>query len=88
MSNIRIKINNREIVAQEGQTVLDVAKQNDIYIPTLCYYPGVEVYGGCRMCLVEVKGNPKLLASCSTPVLDKMEVFTDTLRVKEARKFV
>ncbi len=88
MGKITIKINDKEIVCNEGKTVLEVARENDIYIPTLCYYEGLESYGGCRLCLVEVKGNPKLLASCSTPVVEGMEVFTETERVKKSRKFI
>ncbi len=88
MGKIKIKINDREIVCNEGKSVLEVARENDIYIPTLCYHEELESYGGCRLCLVEVKGNPKLLASCSTPVVEGMEVFTETERVKKSRKFI
>ncbi len=88
MGKITIKINDKEIVCDEGKTILEVARENDIYIPTLCYHEGLEPYGGCRLCLVEVKGNPKLLASCSTPVVDGMEVFTETDRIKESRRFI
>ena len=88
MGKITIKINNQEILCDEGKTILEVARENGIDIPTLCYHEGLEPYGGCRLCLVEVKGNPKLLASCSTPVADKMEVFTETDRIKRSRKFI
>ncbi len=88
MGKITIKINNKEIVCDEGKTILEVARENDIYIPTLCYEEKLEPYGGCRLCLVEVKNSPKLLASCSTPVTNGMEVFTETDRVKKSRKFI
>ena len=88
MGKISVKINDKEIVCDEGKSILEVARENDIYIPTLCYHEGLEAYGGCRLCLVEVKGNPKLLASCSTPVSDGMEVFTETERVKSSRRFI
>ena len=88
MGKISVKINNKEIVCDEGKSILEVARENDIYIPTLCYYEGLEAYGGCRLCLVEVKGNPKLLASCSTPVSNSMEIFTETERVKSSRRFI
>lgn len=88
MEKIRVKINNREIVCDEGKTILEVARENGIEIPTLCYHEKLESYGGCRLCLVEVKNNPKLLASCSTPLVDGMEVFTETDRVRGSRKFI
>ncbi len=88
MGKIKIKINEQEILCDEGKTILEVARENNIDIPTLCYHEGLEPYGGCRLCLVEVKGNPKLLASCSTPVTEGMEVFTETLRIKRSRRFI
>ena len=88
MGKVKIKINNKEIICDEGKSILEVARENDIYIPTLCYHEGLEAYGGCRLCLVEVKGNPKLLASCSTPVSNSMEIFTETERIKSSRRFI
>lgn len=69
-----------------GQTILDVCREANIYIPTLCYHPRLSVVGACRMCLVEVEGTGKLLASCSTPAVDGMVIFTDTPKLREHRR--
>ncbi|RLI99032.1 MAG: ferredoxin [Candidatus Aenigmatarchaeota archaeon] len=81
---MKIKIDGRRFSAKEGETILNVAKRNKIYIPTLCYHPDLKPQGRCRVCLVEVDG--KLVTSCNTKVMDNMEIFTNTKRVKEARK--
>lgn len=82
---VKIKINNVEHEVEAGRTILEVARDLDIHIPHFCYHPGLSIAGNCRMCLVEVKGMPKLMTACSTVVQDDMEVFTDSDVVKEAR---
>ncbi|MDR9757814.1 MAG: FAD-dependent oxidoreductase [Thermoanaerobacterales bacterium] len=64
MDNLKININGKEVSAVRGQTILEVARQNGIEIPTLCYDERLKPYGGCGLCVVEVSGNPKLLRSC------------------------
>ncbi|MCS7233697.1 MAG: 2Fe-2S iron-sulfur cluster-binding protein [Synergistetes bacterium] len=88
MKEVKLKINGKDVVATEGMTILEAARKAGFRIPTLCYHDGLTPHGGCRLCVVEVKGSPRLLTSCTTPVADGMEVYTDTDRVKEARKFV
>jgi len=83
---IKLRIDGKDITAQEGETVLEVAKENGIVIPTLCNLEGLTSLGGCRMCLVEVKGSPKLFPACSTLVSIGMEVTTDSDKLKEYRK--
>jgi len=85
---INIKIDNREYDVEEGQTILEVCRNLDIEIPHFCYHPGLSIAGNCRMCLVEVKGMPKLMTACSTVVQKDMEILTDSDLVKEARKGV
>jgi bidirectional [NiFe] hydrogenase diaphorase subunit len=85
-SVIKIKIDNVEVTAYEGDTILSAAKRAGIYIPTLCYLDGLSNYGGCRLCLVEVKGSPKLFPSCTTPVSSGMEIITNSERLKKFRK--
>ncbi|MCK5879974.1 MAG: (2Fe-2S)-binding protein, partial [Holophagae bacterium] len=85
---INIKIDNQEHAVEEGQTILEVCRDLKIEIPHFCYHPGLSISGNCRMCLVEVKGMPKLMTACSTMVEDKMDVLTDSDVVKEARKGV
>jgi NADH-quinone oxidoreductase subunit G/NADP-reducing hydrogenase subunit HndD len=85
MKKIKIKINNKEINCLEGQFILEVAKKNGISIPSLCNHPDFPPKGNCRVCVAEVKGRKKLVASCSTKVEDGMEIRTDSDRVKKAR---
>ena len=84
--SITITIDGKEIETQEGMTILNVASQNGIKIPNLCYDGRVELYGACGLCTVEVEGIPKLLRACSTKVSDGMVVYTQTERVKASRK--
>lgn len=86
MAQIRLNIDGVEVLGYEGQTVLDIAKENNIYIPTLCYDERVEVYGSCGLCVVEVEGIPKLLRSCATKAADGMVVKTNSDRIKGSRK--
>ena len=60
---VNLTINNKKITAEEGQTVLEAAKQNNILIPHFCYLEGVHQVGSCRICVVEVKGAKTLQAS-------------------------
>lgn len=85
---VNITMDGRELGVEEGITVLEAARRNDIHIPTLCYHPALSEWGGCRMCVVELDGAPKLAASCVTPVRDGMEVVTANERILEARRTV
>ncbi|MCT4595809.1 MAG: FAD-dependent oxidoreductase [Anaeromicrobium sp.] len=86
MAQIRLNIDGKEVIGHEGQTILDIAKENDVYIPTLCYDSRVEIYGSCGLCVVEVEGIPKLLRSCATKASANMVVTTKSTRIKESRK--
>jgi len=88
MNKILITIDGRQLEAKPGQTILEVAKENGIYIPTLCYYPATRLVGACRVCVVEVENSRTLVASCSMPASPGMVVRTDTPRVREAQKLV
>lgn len=84
--SITLTIDGKKIIAEEGSTILNVASQNGIKIPNLCYDGRVELYGACGLCTVEVEGNPKLLRACSTKVAEGMVVHTQTDRIKKSRK--
>lgn len=86
MSMVHFKINNREVEAEAGTTVLEAARANGIYIPTLCYLKNINQSGSCRVCLIEVKNARTLLSACTTPVSEGMEVFTNTERVLNGRR--
>jgi NADP-reducing hydrogenase subunit HndD len=85
---VNLKINNIPISVEEGTTVLDAAKRLNFRIPTLCNHPDLSVAGNCRVCVVEIKGARLLAASCATPVSEGMEVFTNSEKVRIARKHV
>lgn len=80
------KIDGRDVGAREDQTILEVARENGIKIPTLCNLDGLSPYGGCRLCLVEIKGISKLLPACMTEVEERMEVTTNSDRLQKYRK--
>src|SRR6056297_2089257 len=81
---MNITINNKKYQAETGQTILDIAQENNIEIPTLCYDPHLSITGGCRMCMVETEKNG-LVTACSTPVKDGMKVKTDSEKVIKRR---
>ena len=85
---IKLTINGKTIEVAEGATVLDAAKMLNIEIPTLCHHPKLTPFGGCRLCIVEVKGAPRPLTSCTTPVSEGMEVTTSTPALEDLRKTV
>lgn len=86
MDMVNLVINGKEITAPAGSTILETARANDIYIPTLCYDEAVEVYGACGLCVVEAQGMPKLLRACSAKVTEGMVIDTESERVVKARK--
>lgn len=85
---VNLKINNQEVSVPVGTTVLEAARSAGIEIPTLCYLKDLSKTGSCRMCLVELKGGRALQAACVYPVAEGMEVYTNTPKVRDARKAV
>jgi bidirectional [NiFe] hydrogenase diaphorase subunit len=83
-----LKIDGRDCGAREDQSILDVAVENGIFIPTLCHIDGLTEIGACRLCLVEIKGNPKLLPACVTRIQEGMEVQVNSDRLKAYRKMI
>ncbi len=83
---VNIRINNTDLTVKEGTTILDAAKANNINIPTLCYYPDLDIKSDCRVCSVEIVGEKGLVTACSQPVWEGMEVKTNSPRVLNARK--
>jgi len=81
-----LTIDGREVGAREDQTVLEVARENGVFIPTLCQLPGLSDPGACRLCLVEVKGVAKLLPACVTRVAEGMEVTVNSERLARLRR--
>lgn len=84
--DITLYIDGNEIRTQPGKTIIQAAMDADMYIPYLCYYPGMKPFGACRMCVVEVENARGTPASCTTPVADGMVVKTNTSQLEDMRK--
>ncbi len=85
---VNLTINGKQLEVAEGTTVLNAARQNGIQIPTLCDHPHLTPYGGCRLCMVEVKGMRVPIASCTLPAANGMVIETDTPALKKSRNVV
>jgi bidirectional [NiFe] hydrogenase diaphorase subunit len=85
---ITLQIDGKDYSARAGETILDVARENKIFIPTLCHLEGLEDVGACRLCLVEVKGSNKLLPACLTAVQEGMEVCVDSPKLENYRRTI
>lgn len=83
---LSFSIDDRQVKASPGDTVLDVARREGIDIPALCYEDSTVGWGGCRLCLVEIEGTAKLQAACTTKAAQDMVVRTDTPRVRARRE--
>jgi len=81
-----LTLNDQQISAEEGATILQAAEEANVKIPTLCHLDGVYDVGACRLCLVEVVGVPKLLPACTTKVAEGMEIKTDSDRLRKYRR--
>ena len=75
MNKYRLNINGKEVTGFAGQTILEVARENDIFIPTLCYDERTKIYGSCGLCMCEVDGNPKLCKACATEIAPGTKVY-------------
>ncbi len=85
---VKLTINNQEIEAQEGTTVLHAAEAAGIIIPKLCEHKDLTPYGGCRLCVVEVQGWRTPMASCTLPVAEGMLVTTESPQLTESRRTI
>jgi bidirectional [NiFe] hydrogenase diaphorase subunit len=85
---LTLQIDGKDVSCRAGETILDVARENSIYIPTLCFLDGLTIWGGCRLCLVEVAGSNKLLAACSAQCIEGMQVTTDSPRLLKYRQTI
>lgn len=82
---IKITIDGIKTLCNAEETILTASKRAGVKIPTLCNDDRLEPYGGCRLCIVEVKGVPRPLPACTTPVADKMEVVTENDDIRRIR---
>ena len=79
-------INNIKISVEPNTTVLQACQHLNIELPKFCFQDNLEIAGNCRMCLVEIKNSPKPVVSCAMPVVNGMEIYTDTPLIKKARE--
>ncbi|MDP6433225.1 MAG: 2Fe-2S iron-sulfur cluster-binding protein, partial [Candidatus Scalindua sp.] len=86
MKKITLQINQKEYEANDGETILDVTKKNNIHVPHLCHWNLLEPFGQCRMCVVEVDGNLGPVTACNAPVWDGMSVITESDSIAELRR--
>ncbi len=84
----QIIIDNKTFAFEPGETILDVALRNSIFIPTLCYLKGATPTGACRICVVEVQGAPNLVPSCATPAASGMVILSESQEVIQARRSI
>ena len=82
---ITLKIDGLEVNADRGDTILETALSNNIFIPNLCYYPGLKPWGSCRLCMVENEEG-RLVTACETQVQDGMDIVTENTRINRVRK--
>ena len=85
-AKIKLTIDGVETETEKGATVLQAAQSAGIYIPTLCYHPDLQPYGGCRLCIVEIENMRGLPTACTTPATDGMKVTTKSPQLQELRK--
>ncbi|MFW5787049.1 MAG: NADH-dependent [FeFe] hydrogenase, group A6 [Halanaerobiales bacterium] len=83
---VNVNIDGQQVQVEEGTTILKAAEKASIKIPTLCYEEELSVYGGCRLCVVEIKGESLLQPACATEVTDDMVIKTHSPKVRKARK--
>lgn len=88
MSVVTLTINDELLSARSGQSLLEVIREQEIYLPTLCHMDGLSERGGCRMCLVEAQGSRGLLAACVTEVAEGMIVTTHSDRLRRYRRMI
>jgi len=87
-NKVTVNIDGKDYEAKAGQTILDVARANGIFIPTLCHYQRTTNVGACRVCVVEVEKARSLVASCCMPVNGGMVIRTNTKAVRAAQRLV
>jgi bidirectional [NiFe] hydrogenase diaphorase subunit len=84
--NVPVTIDGQDVMAFEGETILDLARRVGVRIPTLCYLDGLSIHGGCRLCVVETAGDHRLKPACATEVTADLDVTTDSFDLREHRR--
>jgi bidirectional [NiFe] hydrogenase diaphorase subunit len=85
---VTFRIDDRDLSAREDETILTVAREQGLWIPSLCYLEGLSVWGACRLCVVEIEGSARLVSACSTRVAQGMQVHSNTERLQRYRRMI
>lgn len=88
MKGVKLTIDDRTVIARQGETLLRTAQANGIHIPTLCNLDGLIPLGGCRICSIEVQGRPRPVPACATKAEEGMIVNTNTERLNTVRRMI
>jgi len=88
MAEVTVTIDGSQVSGRDGMTILELAQENGIEIPTLCHRPELPPIGACRICAVEVEGSRTLVGSCHTPITQGMVIHTHSPKVLETRKVI
>jgi [NiFe] hydrogenase diaphorase moiety small subunit len=83
---VKFKIDGVDCMGHRGQYIVDAAKENNVYIPTLCNIPGLKPRGACRICTVKVNG--RFMTACTTPVADGMNIENKTAEIEDLRRMI
>ena len=86
IKKVPVTINGRQVEAEPGRMLIDVAEEMGVFVPRFCYHPGMKSVAVCRMCLVKVEGTPKLLPACATPVAEGMVADTVDAEAVDAQQ--
>src|SRR4030042_1933137 len=86
--NLKMMINNKEVSFEKGKTILEVAREHDMYIPSLCYHYKTGQAGKCRVCMVDVSGMRGLQTACTVIAADGMVVKTNTEEILAAQRMI
>ena len=86
--SVNLIIDNQEVTVPQGTTIFEAAKKVNVDIPHICYHEELSIYGACRICVVEIKGRPRLEPSCACLAEKGMMVKTNSLRVRKARRMI
>lgn len=85
---LQLTLNGTQVNGRPGQTILELAQENGIDIPTLCHHADLSPLGACRICVVEVEGSRTLVGSCHTPITDGMVIYTHSPKVLASRRAI
>ncbi len=88
MPVITLTIDGTLVSARTGQTLLEVTRENGVDLPTLCHMDGLEEWGGCRLCMVEVQGSQRALPACTTIAQEGMVIATSSVQLREYRRMI